>query len=328
MTWFAALGINHRSVHGIFYSLRGRGKRAYPPHISDYQPYWPAYHLLTDTLAREARFLRSGRPVRELMVLHPMDSAFGLYKGYHPEGPRPDLTDIRRESRRLYELMRALTGWQCSFELGDEECLEDMGRVEQGRLAIGAMDYSAVLLPHLQTLRSNTLELLSAFGKAGGRILVLGPLPERLDGLFCPELSKQLKALPGLIMVQGWRELKETLDALPVPYRLEPIGPCPELQVHYREDGNQKLLFLHNNNYREGCRALLHLPGKLALTQWQPETGIPFPLPAAGKKKKHWRNVSFPRAGPCCFPPSPRKACPCFQRQKRSGRSLPFSAGR
>jgi len=27
---FAALGINHRSVHGIFYSLRGRAKRAFP----------------------------------------------------------------------------------------------------------------------------------------------------------------------------------------------------------------------------------------------------------------------------------------------------------
>lgn len=313
---FAALGINHRSVHGIFYSLRGRGKRAYPPHISDYQPYWPAYHLLTDTLAREARFLRSGRPVRELMVLHPMDSAFGLYKGYHPEGPRPDLTDIRRESRRLYELMRALTGWQCSFELGDEECLEDMGRVEQGRLAIGAMDYSAVLLPHLQTLRSNTLELLSAFGKAGGRILVLGPLPERLDGLFCPELSKQLKALPGLIMVQGWRELKETLDALPVPYRLEPIGPCPELQVHYREDGNQKLLFLHNNNYREGCRALLHLPGKLALTQWQPETGDSLPFACRWEKEETLAECFLPEGGTLLLSAQPQESLPLFPKAK------------
>ena len=45
---FAALGINHRSVHGIFYSLRGRGKRAFPPHVSDFQPYWtlPGTHRL------------------------------------------------------------------------------------------------------------------------------------------------------------------------------------------------------------------------------------------------------------------------------------------
>ena len=28
---FASMGVNHRSVHGLFYSLRGRGKRAIPP---------------------------------------------------------------------------------------------------------------------------------------------------------------------------------------------------------------------------------------------------------------------------------------------------------
>lgn len=44
---FSAFGVNHRSVHGIFYSLRGRGKRAYPPHINYYQPYFEKYHVLT-----------------------------------------------------------------------------------------------------------------------------------------------------------------------------------------------------------------------------------------------------------------------------------------
>ena len=47
---FASLGINHRSVHGMFYSLRGRGKRAYPPHVLDYQPYWEKYGYLADTV--------------------------------------------------------------------------------------------------------------------------------------------------------------------------------------------------------------------------------------------------------------------------------------
>jgi hypothetical protein len=57
---FAACGINHRSVHGIFYTLHGRGKRAYPPHVNYYQPFWAKYKNVTDYCARVSAFISAG----------------------------------------------------------------------------------------------------------------------------------------------------------------------------------------------------------------------------------------------------------------------------
>ena len=39
--FFYSRGINLRCLHGTFYSLRGRRKRIYPPHLSYQQPWWP-----------------------------------------------------------------------------------------------------------------------------------------------------------------------------------------------------------------------------------------------------------------------------------------------
>ena len=94
------------AVHGIFYSLRGRAKRAFPPHVSDYQPYWKHYALLTDYVARVSYFVRQGTAVRDVAVLHPLPSATCEWRGGSPDGRGSDELDRREHAFLDLEVAR------------------------------------------------------------------------------------------------------------------------------------------------------------------------------------------------------------------------------
>ena len=120
---FASFGINHRSVHGIFYSLRGRGKRAYPPHVNYYQPYWNDYKQMTDYCGRVSYFISQGRPVREILVIHPLTSAACERRG--PNSPEGQSPAIANRDADLLNLEWQLLAHQIGFDFGDEQTLEN-----------------------------------------------------------------------------------------------------------------------------------------------------------------------------------------------------------
>jgi len=72
------LGINVRCFHGSFYSLRGRRKRIYPPHLSHPQPWWPDNPHVARRYARLSCALSQGVFRPQVLVLHPVESAFCL----------------------------------------------------------------------------------------------------------------------------------------------------------------------------------------------------------------------------------------------------------
>ena len=88
--YFFSKGINLRCLHGTFYSLRGRRKRIYPPHLSYQQPWWPEQRMVGDYFARLGYALRQGRRSADVLVLHPLESAFILYDPVevYPDAPR------------------------------------------------------------------------------------------------------------------------------------------------------------------------------------------------------------------------------------------------
>ena len=191
---FASLGINCRTVHAMFYSLRGRGKRAYPPHINYYQPYWQDYHLSIENAAFNSRFVSCGRDVTDTLVLLPWNTAATLYA-------RGELGDngvekLRKLEQNFLRLQYDLVHNQIPFDLGDEFLLADLGRIEGNKIICGESSYSSVVLPWCTKLADSTLELLKEFSKHGGRIFTLGE-PCRLQGipaensaLLCKLLAK------------------------------------------------------------------------------------------------------------------------------------------
>ena len=124
---FASFGINHRSVHGIFYSLRGRGKRAYPPHVNYYQPYWNDYKQLTDYCGRVSYFISQGEPIREVLMIHPLSSMACERRG--PNSPDGQSPAVAKRDIDLLRLEWQLLAHQIGVDFGDEQTIEEWGAV-------------------------------------------------------------------------------------------------------------------------------------------------------------------------------------------------------
>lgn len=301
---FASLGINHRSVHGLFYSLRGRGKRAYPPHVHDYQPYWPKYHLLTDALARETAFVRTGVTLRDVLVLHPIETGFSLYHGKGMDGTFPNAL-LRRADAAFCQTLRTLVGTQVNFELGDEDTISEMGAISaDGRFQVGQMAYGTVILPNMAFLRESTLALLQKFLQGGGRVLVLGNAPAMTDA----GRSITSEDLPGARHAASLREVSEYLNTIPMAYRFQQDGADTGVQIYLRGDGEDLLFFLTNANCKRPASGKLIVPGLYSCQRFQEMDGSIVPYPVCAEGEHTVAPIELPEGGSMMLRFSPGKS--------------------
>jgi hypothetical protein len=269
-------GINLRCMHGTFYSLRGRRKRIYPPHLSYQQPWWPEQRMVGDYFARLGYALRQGRRSADILVLHPLESAFILYEPlkYVPDesGPRRN-AEIEKLNASLVEVLRSLTESHQSFDLGDEQMLGRMGSVgADGTLRLGGMSYRAVVLPSLLTLRRPTLLLLERFRRAGGIVLAAGAMPERVEGAADTAARDFADAIRSKGEGGAWIAALDA--ALPRRLHIESPDETPnELLLCERELEEGHLVFLCNRNRSRSRQISLHREGARRIRELDPLDG-------------------------------------------------------
>ena len=275
--WMAVLGINYRCYHGSFYSMRGRRKRIYVPHLSYQQPWWPENRLIADHFARLSYALRRGQTLADVLVLHPVESAFCLFDPTTMSSPHDRVSeaeDVKTLDTRLVDLCDSLMQIHRGFEFGDETLMAEYGEVGEEGLRVGWMAYKAVILPDVLTIRCTTLALLEEFAAAGGAILATGELPSRLDGLEVPGLRERLAALVSPVE-NNPVELKRALDAA-VPADVEVVattGEAGDVWVHGRDIDEGRLYFLTNTNRESAVEGELMLRGHGVLEEWDLRTG-------------------------------------------------------
>ena len=239
---FAASGINHRSVHGIFYSLHGRGKRAYPPHISYYQPFWPKYKNVSDYCARVSSFISDGRSSSRIAVIHPLETAYMLYRGAvekSPEGSE-ELSSLDYE---LYDIIASIRSKADQVDFADLASIRDMGKVENGKFCVGLMSYDTVILPRLAVITPKLLELLKDFAAQGGKIITYGSAPTLIDGEFDEALAKQIEEIS-----KKAKTVSDVLDLITPPtYSISGIGAA-NILVNHRICENGEKFFIFNKD--------------------------------------------------------------------------------
>lgn len=275
--WLAVLGINYRCYHGAFYSMRGRRKRIYVPHLSYQQPWWPDNRLVADYFARLSYALQRGRTRAEVLVVHPVESAFCLYDTTTMDQPHDrmgEAEDAKDFDTQLVNLCDNLLQIHRSFELGDETLLAKHGEVTDDGLRVGQMIYKAVVLPEMLTIRDTTLRLLEQFAEAGNVVLAAGSLPTRLDGIEDPQLGSRLAKT--VQPVENTREaLKCALDT-PLPAEIEivaTIGDPGHVWVHARQIEEGRLYFVTNTSREAPVEGQMSIRASGELEEWDLRTG-------------------------------------------------------
>ena len=173
--WLVALGINHRCQHLAWYSMAAQAKRDYPASISRQSPWFRKYKAVEDYFARIGETLGAGAEEIPVLVVHPVESMWGL----HLPGPlRPHEKPL---DDAFFALSNRLLAEHLDFDYGDEDHLARWARTSGRRLRVAKATYDAVVVPQMTTIRRTTLELLRAFAVKGGRVFTLGRAPALVD---------------------------------------------------------------------------------------------------------------------------------------------------
>ncbi|MGO4542651.1 glycosyl hydrolase [Paenibacillus sp. 2TAB19] len=173
--WQFVHGINMMCQHLQSYSLRGLRKRDYPPSLFYQQPWWSEYRHYNDYFARLSMLLAEGERQAEVLLLHPIRSAWVEQQGF-------DSSAIRPYHEAFADLSRQLCRSFLEHDYGSESILERHGIVKGGQLIVGQAAYSAVIMPPSVTWSRSTVELLIALLEQGGSVTIVAPFPTLLEG--------------------------------------------------------------------------------------------------------------------------------------------------
>lgn len=174
--WQFLNGVNTLCQHLSAYSLRGLRKRDYPASLHIQEPWFAEYRSLQDYFARTGAALEQGTDDTKVLLIQPLGNAAGYYT-------KANLTAIRALSDSFDRVTAQLSGRHLLHHYGDETILSRHGRVDDTALVVGKCRYEAVVIPPCDSLSASTAQLLTAFVKAGGRLIAIEKAPTLVE--FC-----------------------------------------------------------------------------------------------------------------------------------------------
>ena len=249
--WQAVLGVNFQNQHLSHQTLLGSRKHDYPQSFTYHTPWWPQYGVLGRYFARLSMALATGEQVNRVLVLEPSTSAW-----MHASIPKagPGMMEI---GRSFQAFVTALEYAQVEFDLGSENIMRDHGESVKGGLRVGKRVYDVVVLPPgTESLDRPTATLLTAYVKAGGKVISMAAPPSWVDGRASDEMAKLASAYGS-----QWQRAATPDDAL----KLLPASGVRVTQgklMHQRRKLTEgEILFFANSNLSEGAKASVQVSG-------------------------------------------------------------------
>lgn len=180
--WQAALGVNKRVLHLSWFSMQGAAKRDYPASINYQSSWYNEYSYIENHFARLNVSLAKGEPLVNVVVLHPIESAW-LIAGV--------LEHTSEKINALEENFNNITEWllrgQIDFDYISESLLTELYHFDEKYFSLGNMKYKAVVIPPLFTIRKTTLDALKKFVDNNGKVIVCSSYPKYVDGISSNE---------------------------------------------------------------------------------------------------------------------------------------------
>ncbi len=300
--WHFVLGVNLLNPHLSLYSMRGARKRDYPPNLFWQQPWWEYNKHMSDYFARLSYVLSRGERVCDLLVIHPMASAWALYA--------PGKENAVQELHQAFEeLCCVLLSNHWDFELGDEMLMAKHAEVDGNTLKVGKARYAAVIVPPTVTLSASTVRLLEKFLDRGGKLIATKALPTLVNGKPSMLLRRLWKR--GTVIEQNAQSLNQTLGKMLLRQVNVLNGkgkPEENMWYHRRRVGTKEVIFLANTDPQFAHRTKVEIKGEGALEIWNPRTGEISALPTTNRKGFTVTDLNFPAAGSALLVLNPSEA--------------------
>jgi len=277
--WQLACGVDLRCSHLTHYSLSGGAKRDYPASIFAHSPWWKYYKPVEDYFARMCFMLAQGKPVRDVLVMHPIESAWGLYR--HGSEPQDEaMLELDESFRRI---IYALTEAHHDYDLADESILAERAKASGKTLTVGQMSYKLVIVPPCYTLRSTSVALLEKLTSAGGKVIFAGRKPDLIDAEPSEEIGELIAK--GQTCGPDPHELIAALDAA-IPRQLSVTADGRESALVWsmlRSVENGRVLFVQSHD-REGPRGVhVSVAGSAPVILWDAMTGKRIRIPSLAR---------------------------------------------
>lgn len=260
--FFAANGINHQCMHAMFYSPRGFRKRFYPQTFNVYQPFWENFRNIKDYVAAVGNFVSMGKSATDIAVLHPLETAYGLFRGLINPDDASNRDAVDRYDNTYYRLIVQLYSSQLGFHFADLSTIDKIGANAGNRFRVGEMLYSTLVLADIEVLTTKTFDLILKFADMGGKIYIKGNIPSRLDGKDAPELKKALSDLKGVRIFKSNEELILALkndESKKWEYVCD--TDASQTVINHRVDGDSHYFFVYNGDCRKAKKGSLILNG-------------------------------------------------------------------
>ena len=178
-----AYGINLYNRHGGLHTLMGGWYEWVPPAIHFYQPYWRYWKSFTDYVRRLSYIMSQGKHRADVALLYPLTTMHANWVAGRLSGPLthdnlwPAFEPIADESAQsLMKLAKALYHDGLDLDFINHSSIEQ-AEVQQDRLHVAGLEFRAVVLPPITTIRTATLKKIKTFFDHGGTVVAFGLLP-------------------------------------------------------------------------------------------------------------------------------------------------------
>ncbi len=192
--WQALLGINLRCHHLSWYTMEGEAKRDYPASIHYQSAWYKQYRYVERYFARLAVALKDGDPCCNVLVIHPIESAWSVIHAGWSKVLSTEQPDVRAIEADFKAMCQMLLDHQVDFDYGDEDILARLGSIEViggiPVLKVGCASYKTVVLGSMLTVRGSTLNLLREFLAKGGRVIQAGQEADYVDAVASADVHR------------------------------------------------------------------------------------------------------------------------------------------
>lgn len=300
--WQYALGVTLRCQHLTLYTLKGCRKRDYPPSFNYNTTWWKYNKVVEDYFARLSSLLMKGRAKRDVLLIHPISGAWSLFNGKNDD-------EVQKISDEFQAIADGILGLHYDYDLGDELILKDYGKVEGTKFFVNRAQYKVIILPPMRNIESSTVELLEDFLKQGGKVFVIGPLSDTVDGQKSQE-CKRLSKYKELIEVENLSKLAQLLEEnleREISIKEKNALQAPSFIYIEREIDGKKIFFVVNLDKETAHKVDISFKSEGRLEEWNALTGEISGIPARKDNGYLSISASFGPAGSRLYVIDPKR---------------------